>query len=340
MQKSPPDVFVTDNVIPAYLAVRYVKQAGIPCVGILRSDDPFYHGIIETFVSGRVEDRVNSIVCVSEFLASQARTGEDQSVDVRRIPSGTPIPPEVTETPEETLRIVYVGRLVEEQKQILSTVNSLIKATREVQGVEGVVYGDGPDKERVESLLANSGAHVVLGGNLSSKELQRRLLESHVILLLSDYEGTPTAVMEAMACGVVPVCLNIRSGIPELVEHDVTGLLVNDRGDSVVHAIRRLKEEPGLWERLSIGARKRAEEQFAFGRCADRWAELINQMASESGPKSPVPNPRRLKLARRHLGFAHQHVLAPSGIEKSLVAAQQVYRRSRMWLGKIRRKLR
>ena len=42
-------------------------------------------------------------------------------------------------------------------------------------------------------------------------------------------------MLEGMACGCVPVCLAMRSGIPELVQHSVSGLIVGDREDSTLH---------------------------------------------------------------------------------------------------------
>lgn len=337
--ESAPDVFLTDNVIPAYLSVRYLKRAGIPCVGILRSDDTFYHGIIDRFVAGRAEDRVDAIVCVSEFLTNTVRERAGGALDIHQIASGTPIPSDVAIPPNSVLKIAYVGRLVEEQKQILATVRVLIAITSQLTGVEATIYGDGPEKERIQQLLSVSGGHVKFGGNLTSLELQQRLVASHVIVLLSDYEGTPTAIMEAMACGVVPVCLRMRSGIPELVEHQVTGLIVEDRGHSVFNAIQRLRDETGLWERLSSASRRRAEERFAFQRCADRWAELIGKHAYVSRVRTSVTLPLKLQLAASHPGFAHHHPGLPSPLSKCVTATQRFFRRLRMLIGRIRRRL-
>jgi glycosyltransferase involved in cell wall biosynthesis len=59
----------------------------------------------------------------------------------------------------------------------------------------------------------------------------QQLIEHNILILLSDYEGTPGAVMDGMACGLVPVCTDISGGVQELVIPDQTGLLVRDRGD-------------------------------------------------------------------------------------------------------------
>lgn len=47
-------------------------------------------------------------------------------------------------------------------------------------------------------------------GTVPFEQLRSYLANSHVLILSSDYEGTPGAVMDAMACGLVPVCTTSR----------------------------------------------------------------------------------------------------------------------------------
>ncbi len=68
MRESPPDVLIANHILPAYYAAKYLKQSGIPTIGVLRSDHSYYNGIVDRFVIGRSSDRISGIVCVSEFL--------------------------------------------------------------------------------------------------------------------------------------------------------------------------------------------------------------------------------------------------------------------------------
>ena len=129
-------------------------------------------------------------------------------------------------------------------------------------------------------IIKEEGATPVrLAGIVDAKRVQDELLACHVFALLSDFEGLPISLLEAMACGVVPICLNIRSGVPELIEHDVTGLLVDDRGDHFVNAVRRLRNEPGLWARLSRGARAKIEHGYSCAAVAGDWVQLFETLA-------------------------------------------------------------
>ena len=78
-----------------------------------------------------------------------------------------------------------------------------------IPNVEAIMFGDGPDRNNVERILASegSGVSVSLAGNIPNSEVQQRLQQFDVITLLSDYEGRPIALLEGVVCGFVPVCL-------------------------------------------------------------------------------------------------------------------------------------
>ncbi len=336
LRETPPHVFVPNLVLPAFFAGRWVRSAGIPTVGVLHSDDRFYRGLQGEFVFGRREYCLSAVVCVSQELEQQVLSAHPRHTRVRRIPCGAPLPPARVERHPRNLRLAYVGRLVEEAKRISELTRAFCRVVHEVPDTEAVLYGDGEDKGTVESILATEakGLPVKMGGRVDSDRIQDQLLQCDVIVLLSDYEGLPIALMEAMACGCVPVCLRIRSGIPELVEDGVTGLLVNDRGDSFVAAIRRLREEPGLWERLSRAARAKIEAEYSSEFCAGQWADLLRSLHANSGPRRPIKIPRRIKLPPTHPGFAHED---PRPSPPPLYV--RFYRRARMAAGRWRRRM-
>jgi len=164
--------------------------------------------------------------------------------------------------------------------------------------------------------------------------MRDRLLECDVLVLLSDYEGLPIAVLEAMACGVVPVCLRMRSGVSELIEDGVTGLVVSDRNDDFIHAITRLQSEPGLWERLSAAAQGRIAADFSLKTSVYRWVDFFRQLDKDSGAKSGIQIPRNLYLPPLNPALASADP-RPPGISIPL----RWYRNGRMFAGRIRRRL-
>ncbi len=90
-------------------------------------------------------------------------------------------------------------------------------------------------------------------------------------------DGIPVALMEAMASGC-PVISTRVSGIPELIEDDFDGVLVEQRDPvALADAIVRLLESGDLRQRLAIAARTRIETEFDARKEAGRLHELMTE---------------------------------------------------------------
>jgi colanic acid/amylovoran biosynthesis glycosyltransferase len=283
LAESPPSAFVINLCGLGYLASRWVTRAGIPSIGIMHSDDPFYDKLFADFVVESNGSSLTDLVCVSDFLYQAAATAH-AATTVHLIPYGVPIPLQVASVSTEPLRLIYVGRLVEEQKQILSVTRALCRVVRELPGTEAVLYGNGPDRERVRRCLEEEkvGERVRLGGHIDNPEIQRVMLDASIIVLLSDYEGLPIALLEGMACGLIPVCLRIRSGVGQLIEQGKTGFLVDDRGDEFVATIRAIASNAALRTRVSSAARERIAAEYSNEANAERWTALLTDRSRQS----------------------------------------------------------
>lgn len=334
LRESPPDVFVPNLPVIGFFAGAWMRPAGIPTVGILHSDDPFYRALQDEFVFGGKKFQLSGLACVSKELEEQVLARKPAKTRVWRIPYGVPVPTESVERAPGVLRLAFVGRLAEEQKRITAVTRALCRATREISGTSAVLYGDGPDRPAVEAILADEGKDlpVRLGGLIPSDQIQEALFQCDVVVLLSEYEGLPIALMEAMGCGCVPVCLRMRSGIPELVEDGVSGLLVDDRGDGFVEAIRRLHDELGLWQRLSEGAKARIQEGFSDTVCNGKWATMLHELRASAGPTKAIKIPRRISLPKRNPSLE-------SDVNRTNPPALplRLWRKSRIFVGRMRR---
>jgi colanic acid/amylovoran biosynthesis glycosyltransferase len=303
LQKESPDIFIPNLDFQAFYAARWVREAGIPTVGLLRSDDKIYHAIIEEFLYTRSPFHPSAMVCVSKYLEDLAVSKNTNNIIIRRIPSGTPIPNNVARRTNGRLRLIYTGRLKEEQKRISDVTRVLCRTVSEIPGTEAIIYGSGDAISSVLRIIETDGRGLPIryGGIIDSNDMEKVLTTGQVFVLLSDYEGLPTSVMEAMACGLVPVCLNIRSGIPELVEHNKSGLLVNDRGDEFIQAIHRLQNENGLWEHLSNGARQKVKTEYSIQLSIKKWKKLVFDLEQNNSIcKQTISIPKRYSLPDPH----------------------------------------
>jgi colanic acid/amylovoran biosynthesis glycosyltransferase len=300
LREDPPDIFVANLSVPACYAARWAREAGIPTFCIQHSDFDFCTEMMNAFVRKDGAFRLTGTICVSHALYQVTAQCCGSGPRVEFLPYGVPVPAVKAKWAPERLRIAYVGRLAEEQKRICDLTQAFCRATSEVDGVDAVLFGDGKERGAVEQVIHGSGcgSTVHLAGQIDSAHIQDELLKRRiqVVVLLSDYEGLPIALLESMACGLVPVCLNIRSGIPELVKHEETGLLVEDRGDSFVQAIRRLRMDRELWEGLSTSARDLVHSRYSMDMVAQRWRALAENQITDAAERSPIQIPRYLDL--------------------------------------------
>lgn len=300
LKADPPDIFVPNMSVPAYFASRWIKEAGIPTVGTLHSDDNFYHELIKYFVNGLPEYRLSGIFCVSKFIEELVKSVNVGNIEVLRYSYGINLPPKVVEEPVDRLNLVYTGRLIQRQKRIFDVITSLIYAVTGIPDTYATIYGEDREGGRVIETInnLNLGEKLKYGGLLKIDEIFPALLKHHVFILLSDYEGLSISLMEAMGCGLVPICTKTRSGAMEIIRHNENGLLVDNREADFINAVKRLKYEKGLWLRLSKAARETIEREYTIQDCASKWAEFLTNLLKKSKPKSSIhiPNINEIDL--------------------------------------------
>jgi colanic acid/amylovoran biosynthesis glycosyltransferase len=86
LSEDPPDVFVINAVYPAaYYAARWLREAGIPTVGMCHGMLSFYEGLLDQFVLTRTAYQVSALVCVSTWLQHDVLQRRPDGVLVRNI---------------------------------------------------------------------------------------------------------------------------------------------------------------------------------------------------------------------------------------------------------------
>jgi len=297
-----PDVFVPGNLLPALYASKWIRNAGITTIGILHNDDDEYEAILNEFVDDR-QEYLSKIVAVSEVLYQKAKQ-KSKGIKVIKIPYGAPVSTsKSTLTETEKFKVFYVGRLAIKQKNIDKIAEAFCKIAKNIDNTEAYIFGSGPDTGIVEHIFTKHKNlnNIYLKGNLPNAELREQLLSAHVIVLLSDYEGIPVAILEAMGCGVVPICKKIDSGIPELLFDSETGYYVNDN-EELIDKVKYLQSNPQYWESISTNAKNLIESKFSSKKNLEQWLSIIadHKICAFNNIKLP----RKLKLPP-----PHQHLI-------------------------------
>jgi glycosyltransferase involved in cell wall biosynthesis len=117
-------------------------------------------------------------------------------------------------------------------------------------------------------------------GEIPDAELVRLYRGARCVVYASLYEGFGLPVLEAMASGT-PVVASRLGGLPEVVEHGVTGFLVEPGNvDELRARLAELLGDRRLAEQLGRNARERVLETFTWDACAERclaaYSELVD----------------------------------------------------------------
>jgi glycosyltransferase involved in cell wall biosynthesis len=128
--------------------------------------------------------------------------------------------------------VVFAGRLIPE-KQAAALVPAVVLAARRIPGLRGVIFGDGPERERVLAAIDREGpdAPVTAPGFAPELEVRDALARSMCVLLPTRREGLGTIVIEAAALGVPSVIVaGPDNGATELVESGRNGYIADSAG--------------------------------------------------------------------------------------------------------------
>jgi colanic acid/amylovoran biosynthesis glycosyltransferase len=148
-----------------------------------------------------------------------------------------------------------------------------------------IVGGGEQKKRRLEQLVAQYDlqAHVELTGALPQEQLKPYLDRADVFVLPcitaqnGDMDGVPVALMEAMAMEI-PTVSTYVSGIPELIEHGVSGLLVREKDAvALADALQRLLEDGQLCENLGREGRRKVIREFDIYQNVAKIASLFQE---------------------------------------------------------------
>jgi glycosyltransferase involved in cell wall biosynthesis len=139
------------------------------------------------------------------------------------------------------------------------------------------LYGSHPDVPRWCELAAQLGiaGRVTFHGFVPNPELPRRVAAADLLLHPTESESFGQVLGEAAALGL-PVVTSRVGAVPEIVEHERTGLLCA-AGDveAFAHALRELAASPELRSRLGTAARARAEQRWRWSAVAERFEDEV-----------------------------------------------------------------
>jgi len=137
-----------------------------------------------------------------------------------------------------------------------------------------VVAIDSEDPRKGGAILRSTGLDIHFSSNLAAD-----LLHARAFVYITDTEGLGSAALLAMANGV-PVVASRVGGLPEIVIHEETGLLVDNQPGAITGAVARVLNDPGLSARLAANGRCLVEQRFTIDQMADATLDAYRMVLS------------------------------------------------------------
>jgi len=233
--------------------------------------------------------RADFIVCISEFHRSfyleEGARPEQLFIAYCGIDPAWFYPPTAPRDRTRTYRVLASGRLVEKKGFSVLVQACRLLADRG-EGFECVIGGSGELEAELRRQIEQAGLAdrmTITGKPLMQEEMVRFMHEGDVYVLPcvwaadGDVDGLPQMLMEAMACGLPAVSTRLV-GIPDLIRHQETGLLVqpNDAVE-LADAIARLMHDRALAERLAADGRRWVLQRFDLKDCLEPLIDRYRQ---------------------------------------------------------------
>jgi glycosyltransferase involved in cell wall biosynthesis len=220
----------------------------------------------------------DSIITVSGHdrgLAEMCGVGRRQKIVV--VHNGVfDIQPDLLANPgKEKPRLVMVARF-EEQKDH----QTLIQALSGLKDLEWDIdlVGDGPLEAQVADMVKTFGLEERVRFLGAREDVADILSKAQLFLLISNWEGFPRSILEAMRAGL-PVVASDVGGARESVADCVTGFLIPRKDSALLRdRLRTLLRDPQLRICFGEAGRKRYEESFTFDKMYEKTLQVYRQV--------------------------------------------------------------
>lgn len=254
-------------VLASGLAVRLIRrEANAP------RRKPAWQRLLDVLCDGLA----SRILAVSEEVrADLVRLAPWRARHVLVVRNAVAVSPHPASRRGAVPRLLTIGRMTR-QKDHATLMAALGRLARAGHEFTTDIIGDGALHESLREAARREGigARVVFRGALPHADVLRAYTGADVFVLSSRWEGCPNVILEAMAHGL-PVVATAVGGVPELVEHESSGLLVPPGNpQALADALARLIGDPELCAVMGRAGRSRAA-LFAPGPRFRRLYDLV-----------------------------------------------------------------
>jgi glycosyltransferase involved in cell wall biosynthesis len=228
-----------------------------------------------------------------DFVVAVSEAILDKALEVWNVPlekltfipygvevSSTP-PPQRFATNADALKLIFLGRLVDWHKGIFLLPAIMSHSLLKNENISLTIVGDGSDRTQLEEMFkaVSTYNNVNFAGSKYKEEVQQILLEHDVLLMPSNFEGLPIALLEAMAAGVIPIATNIPGSTASVIDEGVDGYLVQKSDvNTFASYIKHLVAHPEKRYEMSKNAWLKICNKYSNSIMGNAYLQLIHRL--------------------------------------------------------------
>jgi glycosyltransferase involved in cell wall biosynthesis len=264
---------------PLVVRCGYIKSRNMARGGVIKKS------LFLTIISEKISLRFANLIFVATESDRQ-HLAQTHNIPLERItivpnPIDTNLFRPIPEIPKRTGLVIFVGRFSHEKNPEL-----LINACNQLPQTRLLMVGSGPLEYELKKLI--SGDNIEFKGNVPNRDLSALLNQAQVFVLPSSWEGSPKALLEAMACGLAVIGTNVP-GVREVIQHGVNGLLCEPKVADMAAAIRQVLADGNLRYRLGLQARSYVVENNSLDLVVEKEGALLRSLISGQERQQEAP---------------------------------------------------
>ena len=285
LQQQKIDVVLAEYGPTAVSVMAACKDASVPLIVHFHGYDAYTDEILLEFKDQYIDlfNIASAIIAVSEHMKQQLLSIGAPENKIFVNSCGASTPKNLTATPSSSnINFLMVGRLVEKKAPFIS-IQAFSKVAKKFPYAKLDIIGHGPLLNLCHQTVSDLGIEnqVTFHGAQSHEKVfelmknARGFLQHSVRSPNNDHEGTPVAILEAMAMGL-PVIATRHGGIPDVIEDGVTGSLIYEHNvESMAQAMLALAEDANYAQHIGEKARSSALANYTSELSNERLWNII-----------------------------------------------------------------
>ncbi|MEZ5358023.1 MAG: glycosyltransferase [Candidatus Zixiibacteriota bacterium] len=234
-------------------------------------------------VTRRTLKKARLITATSQYLANKtAEFCSDAKNKLEIVPFGITMPEddEITNSPSNEAVTFIFAKIYLANYAPEMVIQAFADARDKMPPARLNMFGGGPLWDKMKRLAHNLGVDDVVNivGSISHQQAAKEIMRSDIMVMPSYNESFGVAAVEASASALPVIATNV-GGIPEIIKHDETGILIEPGNcDELTAAMIRLANDADLRRKMGRAGREFVRTRFTETICLDKMEAVYQRV--------------------------------------------------------------